>query len=132
MHVCNASLGRKRQEDLAFKGFLDYTVSLKTAWLKKEAVSKNKTNQPSNHSNNKTSGILSIQLLTSVKNPPLPGVSGIAVELKIFTLVLSLEIADFPENLGFSKLMCCEAYHDIHNIRQIEKKFSYLKTFSSK
>lgn len=98
-------------------------MNLKTAWLKKEAVSKNKTNQPSNHNNNKTSGILSIQLLTSVKNPPLPGVSGIAVELKIFTLALSLAIADFPEKLGFSKLMRCEAYHDIHNIRQIEKKY---------
>lgn len=128
MHVCNASLGRKRQEDQAFKGFLDYIVSLNTAWLNKEAVSKHKTNQPSNHSNNKTSGILSIQLLTSVKNPPLPGVSGIAVELKIFTLALSLEIADFPEKLSFSKLMCCEVYHDIHNIRQIEIFFSCLKT----
>lgn len=59
-----------------------------------------------------------------MKNPPpLPGVSGISVELKIFTLELSLEIADFPEKLGFSKPMCCEAYHDIHNIHQIENFF---------
>lgn len=89
-----------------------------------EPVSKNKT-KPTKQQQNQWH--LKYPVTASVKNLPFPGVLGIATELKIFTLLLTLEIVDFPKELEFYKLMCCETCHDIYNTRQMGKKtFSYV------
>ena len=82
--ACDASFGRQRQQDQAFKGFLGYILSSKPAWLKKNLSQKKKPNkQPSKQDNNKiTCDILTTQLVISVKNSPSLGFLALLPNLK--------------------------------------------------